>query len=184
MERGDLRAEVRGAARGNERAAGRLFDEYYPRVFRYARARLPSEAEAEDVASETFAQVLRGIGDFKWKGGGFEAWLFRIASNLVTDAHRAAGRLQPGAEVPEKATPDEQGPEALTLRKEIAGGVHDLLARLPPDQQEVLVLRFAAGLDTHEVGRVMNRNPNAVRQLQFRALGTMRRMMGAEEART
>ena len=182
MESQDLRAQVRRAARGDEQAAGALFDRYYPRVYRYARARLGTDVEAEDVASETFARVLKGIADFKWKGAGFEAWLFRIASNLVVDARRAAGRQHPSGDVPEDATPVEHGPEDVTLRKEVVGDVRDVLAKLPPDQREVLILRFAAELDTHEVGRVMNRNPNAVRQLQFRALTGMRRMMGAEEA--
>ena len=58
-----------------------------------------------------------------------------------------------------------------------------MLEALAPDQREVVLLRFAADLDTNEVGRVMDRNPNAVRQLQFRALQRLREMVG-ETARS
>lgn len=175
---------MRNAARGDERAAGLLFDHYYPRVYRYARSRLGSDAQAEDVASETFARVLRGIGNFRWKGAGFEPWLFRIASNLVVDAHRAGRRERTGVEAPEEPAPVEHTPEGLALRKEDVTAVRSMLEKLPPDQREVLVLRFAAELDTAEVGKVMDRKANAVRQLQFRALESLRRMMTLErEAR-
>ena len=176
MEASELRNHVRRAARGDEQAAGLLFDHYYPRVFRYARGKLGRDVDAEDVAAETFARVLRGLGKFKWKGAGFEAWLFRIASNLVVDIHRKASRESTEAEPAEQEAPTAELPETLVLRAEQVGGLRHMLEALAPDQREVLLLRFAADLDTHEVGDVMERNANAVRQLQFRALQRLRDM--------
>ena len=176
METSELRDHVRRAARGDEQAAGLLFDHYYPRVFRYARGKLGRDVDAEDVAAETFARVLRGLDRFKWRGAGFEAWLFRIAANLVIDVHRKSGRETTEAEPAEQEAPTTELPETRVLRAEQAGGLRAMLDALAPDQREVVLLRFAAGLDTHEVSRVMERNPNAVRQLQFRALQKLREM--------
>ena len=174
METAELRNHVRRAARGDEEAAGLLFDHYYPRVFRYARGKLGRDADAEDVAAETFARVLRGLDKFKWKGAGFEAWLFRIASNLVVDAHRRSGRETVEAVPAEQEIPAADLPETLVMRAESLSVLTSMLDRLPADQREVILLRFGADLDTAEVGRVMDRNPNAVRQLQFRALQSLR----------
>ena len=182
METSELRNHVRRAARGDDQSAGVLFDHYYPRVFRYARGKLGRDADAEDVAAETFARVLRGLDRFKWKGAGFEAWLFRIASNLVVDTHRKAGRETIEAEPAEQEAPAIDSPETRVLHAEQVGGLRAMLEALAPDQREVVLLRFAADLDTNEVGRVMDRNPNAVRQLQFRALQKLREMLAETAA--
>lgn len=169
---------VREAVRGDRESAALLFDHYYPRVYRYALARLGSSADAEDVAAETFAPVLRDLGRFTWRGAGFEAWIFRVASNLVVDHVRQMRRQIPGTmAVSEEDLRPDLGAEGAFGRTESAGDLDELLSRLTPAQREVLLLRFAADLATDEVARVMGRRPNAVRQLQFRALEQMRRMM-------
>ncbi len=178
MEEAQLRGVVRRASRGDEDAAARLFDEYYPRVYRYAAARLGAGPTAEDAASETFAKVVREIDRFKWRGVGFEGWLFRIARNVIVDMQRAGGREALTAETIEPAETSREGvPEAVVTSVESAAELRALLDRLPPEQREVLLLRFGAGLDTHETGRAMDRNANAVRQLQLRALRNVRAMI-------
>jgi RNA polymerase sigma-70 factor (ECF subfamily) len=177
----ELKRTVRRAASGDEEAAGTLFDSYYPRVFRYALGKLARPDDAEDVAAETFARVLRDLDRFKWKGGGFEAWLFRIASNLVVDHVRAAQREradEAATEVLERTTP-----ERAVLASETQAEIGRAVARLGDDQREVVLLRFVAGLDTLETGKVMGRNANAVRQLQHRALENLRQMMSEETGR-
>ena len=177
MDPRELRREVRKAARGDEKAAGLLFDHYYPRVFRYALARLSRRQDAEDVAAETFARVLNRLDNFRWKGAGFEAWLFRIAYNLIVDQYRGSGREQL-VEADDEVEHDN--PEKAALRSEISDELNQMIATLSPDQREVLLLRFAAGLETDEICHVMGRNANAIRQLQFRALDTLRRQIQEE----
>ena len=145
-------------------------------------AKLGAPSDAEDVAAETFAVVLRELPRFKWKGGGFEAWLFRIAANLIVDHFRSSSRESATEDVLEKGdSAYERTPETELLDVELAGEMSARLDALPADQREVLLLRFAAGLDTNEVGNVMGRKANAVRQLQFRALTTLRERMREEE---
>ena len=180
MDQGGLRQTVRRAASGDEEAAGALFDHFYPRVYRYALSKLRDQTRAEDVAAETFARILRDLHRFKWKGAGFEAWLFRIASNLVVDQVRAHGRELASADRWDRTRAiDYPSPEGTALAGETTRELNHMLAQLPPDQQEVLTLRFAGGLAPDEIGSVMGRNANAVRQLQFRALGNLRDKMGA-----
>ncbi len=121
--------------------------------------------------------MLRDLTKFRWKGAGFEAWLFRIAYNLVIDNVRLESRESPIDLDREEPAPVELGPEPRALSVETAATLRSYLDRLPADQSEVLLLRFAADLDTKEIGQVMNRNSNAVRQLQFRALASLRKMM-------
>jgi len=174
----DLRQEVRRAARGDGEAAGLLFDHYYPRVYRYALSKLSRSQDAEDVAAETFARVLRKLDRFRWRGAGFEAWIFRIAYNLIVDNYRGSGREHLTEDDDDEA--DDVTPEDLYFQTEAASELSLVLNTLSTDQREVLLLRFVAGLDTDEICHVMGRNPNAIRQLQFRALETMRQRMHEE----
>lgn len=183
LETRELKQAVRRAARGDEESAARLFDEYYPRVVRFALAKLGDHSVAEDIAAETFARTLKSLSRFRWKDGGFEAWLFRVASNLVVDHVRRRGRELADIDVLERAdTIDLEGPERVAINREETQGLKVFMDRLVPDQREVLLLRFVAELGPEEIGRVMERKPNAVRQLQFRALASLRAMM-REEAR-
>jgi RNA polymerase sigma-70 factor, ECF subfamily len=178
----NLKRLVRNTARGDEQAAGELFDLYHARIYRYALAKLWNKENAEDVASETFARVLRDLDRFKWRGAGFEAWLFRIASNLVTDQVRSRQREMPQDDAEFAETTELRTPEWAAIAGETTRELNGMLGVLPPDQREVLVLRFAGGLETDEIGAVMGRKANAVRQLQFRALEQLRDRMrdGAE----
>ena len=174
----ELKRVVRDAANGDEKAAAFLFDTYHPRVFRYALAKLGHSSDAEDVAAETFARLLRDLDRFRWRGAGFEAWLFRIAANLVVDRIRQASRER----VEEDATAllegvDQATPEDRAIASERKEAVVRMLDRLPPEQREVLLLRFAGDLDTTEAGAIMGKKPNAIRQLQFRGLQGLREMM-------
>lgn len=181
MDVEDLKREVRRAARGDQDSAAALFDHLYPRLYRYAFARLSSEQDAEDIASETFAKVLRGLDRFKWRGNGFEAWVFRIAKNLVIDRYRVGDREVIGDELVDTVLPVQtDGPEAGALAEEQRDELTQMIDRLPEEQREVVLLRFAGELDTHEVAAATKRTANAVRQLQFRALTNLRKWMTDE----
>ena len=175
----ELEQTVRRAGRGDEDALSCLFQRYHPRVYRYAVARLGDVHEAEDVAAEAFTTVVRKLSGFRWRGAGFEAWLFKVASNLVVDRYRRRARepveLREDIGLGERAGGRE--PDQVVLEAERGGKLRALLEALPAEQREVVLLRFAAELSAGEVGEVMGRKPNAVRQLQFRALESLRRRM-------
>lgn len=180
----ELEETVRRAGRGDEEAVSWLFEQYHPRVYRYALARLGMAHDAEDVAAEAFTTVVRKVASFRWRGAGFEAWLFKIAANAVVDRHRRRARdpveLREDSGFENRAGGQES--DQALLDAERGSELRALLDRLPADQREVLLLRFAGELSADEVGQVMGRKPNAVRQLQFRALEGLRRRMGEEQS--
>lgn len=175
-----LPAVVAGAQRGDRDSFGYIFDTFHLPVYRYVLARVRHEADAEDLAAETFQAAFRTIGRFRWRGAPFEAWLFRIARSKIVDHQRRAARRPPPvdlADVPESAL--AHGGDAVddVIRREEWDRVHATLPALSPDQQDVLAMRFFAGLSVEETAGALGRSTSAVKQLQFRAISALRRRL-------
>lgn len=149
-----------------------LYERNFDRVYAYVARRLRDRSAAEDATSEVFHHALAHLSQFEWRGVPFVAWLYRIAANLLADRAARAGREQgtPAAE-PEIA-PDDVERRAL---------VSQLVDSLPPEQRRVIVDRFVEQRSIREIAQAMQRSEGAVKQLQFRALQTLRARM--EDAR-
>lgn len=132
---------------------------------RYLRAQLGQDAE--DVASETWLSVARGLGTFSGDEDAFRAWVFTIAKRRVVDHLRRRGR-RPSlpADVEHEPSAEEAALEGR-LGDDAARRIVDLL---PPDQAQIVLLRVVAGLPVEEVARLVGRRPGTVRVLQHRAL--------------
>ena len=180
MTRVALVDEDRGAAaeaveaepeRLDRSAFGPLYEKHRLAVFRYLRARTRSEDEALDLAGVTFERALANLGRFRRRDGGVQAWLLRIARNTAIDAHR---RHRP--------TVDLAGADAHLGRIAVeADRLHnerteilDLVARLPSDQGEALLLRYAGGLTAREIGVVIGKREGAVQKQIERGLAALR----------
>ena len=174
----DLEEVVSRASKGDREALVALYDRYAQRVFRYALVSLRNFSDAEDVTSEVFVGVLKNIGKFDWRGeGSFEAWIFRIAHNVVSTELRRKARhpvelFERSEELPAESSPS---PEDSLLSNGSLGELWGRVARLPRTQRETLSLRFIAGLSAEEVGRVLGKSAGAVRVLQHRALAALKR---------
>lgn len=181
----DLAALAGLAALGDDDAAGALLARMRPLVLRYCRARLGrsgrgSYGTADDVAQEVCLAVLTALPRYRDLGRPFTAFVFGIAAHKVADAHRAAARdpSTPAEFMPDR--PDEAaGPEATAVATENAALAHSLLATLPAQQREVIVLRVAVGMSAHETGLVLGMTPGAVRVTQHRALAKLRSQVGS-----
>jgi RNA polymerase sigma-70 factor (ECF subfamily) len=154
---------------GDEAAFACLFRDVQPVLLRYLRVIAP---EAEDVASETWLQVVRGLPDFRGGEEAFRGWLFTIARHRAVDAGRARSRRPDlpvdGLERTDQQTaPDaaEAALEAISTRSVLA-----LVAALPRDHAEIIMLRVVAGLDAVDVARIVGKSPGAVRVTAHRAL--------------
>lgn len=175
-ERDELERLV-GAARGRDReAVARLFDRYYDAVYRYAYARLGNIADAEDAAAETFVSMVRALPRFRWRGVPFEAWLFRIAMSKVVDVARHRTRVRPGVEdLASRVIDTTTDPERVIAFREIRRELVAAVERLPRDQRDVVMLRFFLGRSISETAAQLGRSDGAIKQLQFRALVSLRR---------
>ncbi len=157
-------------------AWGHLYDEFYPRIFAFCYARTGNWTASEDLASDVFLQALRGIERYRYRGVPLSTWLYRIARNLSADflKRRARRWTEPlGAESQHQQLQAPDRADAFALSQDIQGAIR----QLTDDQQQVIILRFFQGLSHEEVATVMERRPGAVRVLQNRALGALRRVM-------
>lgn len=167
----ELRDLARRAAGGEPDAWEALYRRAYPRLFSYARRRVPSDHAADDAVSETMVRALDRMSTFRWKGAGVDAWLYRILRNVVLESYRDTMRTQPQAETDADPVP---GPLDEIVGREELGHVRNAFSRLDPDDREVLELRVVGGLSAQDVGAVLGRRPGAVRMAQSRALKKLR----------
>ena len=145
-----------------------LYDRHVDRVYAYVSRRTGSRAVAEDVTSEVFEQALTNIARFEWRGVPFSAWLFRIAANALADHWKREGR-DSHALPPE--IPDEREHQDLERRVSL----FQLVDRLPDAQRQVIQMRFVEDRSIREVAAALDRSEGAIKQLQLRALDTLRK---------
>ncbi len=176
-----LRELVRRAKSGDGEAFASLYDRYAMRVYRFALARLGSPEAAEDLLQEVCLKVVEALPRYEERGTPFGAWLFRIARNAVIDHVRAATPSEPLDAVIDLHD-DAPGPAELAELKGDAALLISALDRLTPEQRDVVVYRFFAGLSPVEIASVMDRREGTIRALQFRALGALRRHLDRAEA--
>nr|WP_078066810.1 sigma-70 family RNA polymerase sigma factor [Streptomyces jeddahensis] len=176
-------ALVHRAVEGDEQATHDLLAHVHPLALRYCRtrlSRLPGDARhfVEDLAQEVCVAVLLALPRYKDTGRPFEAFVFAIAAHKVADLQRAAMRhpgstAVPSDEMPERPD-DSLGPEERALLSSDAEWAKKLLANLPENQRELLLLRIAVGLTAEETGQMLGMSPGAVRVAQHRALSRLR----------
>lgn len=156
-----------------------LYEEYYDRIARYAYTRIGDRCEAEDIASETFLKALESLKGYRDQGIPIQAWLFRIAHNLVVDYLR---RVTKNREVPVEIikTIDNADPAATAEINIQVESVKKAMEKLTEEQKEVLQLRFFGGLTSREVGDIMHKTDGAVHEMQRAALEKLRQMLNED----
>jgi RNA polymerase sigma-70 factor (ECF subfamily) len=170
-------------------AIAELHGSLYPRVVRYIAVRSGDFAEAEDLASEVFVRALRSSERFDGKSAPLEAWIFRIAHNLLVDHLRARSRRPSGVSMDEDpavaqslATHGESAADSVEREEEIAI-LRKAMAQLTEAQQEVLALRFSdREMTSEQIAAVLGRKPTAVREMQSAAIKRLRTILGAGNA--
>ena len=166
------------AARGRADWAWTLiYREYSPAVLRYLKGQ--GAREPEDLLGEVFVQVVRNVGGFEGAEREFRSWVFMIARNRLIDSWRHQGRspvdVAPAAVLAAASGTGDSEHEAMRHLDDAR--VMTTLRRLPPDQRDVLFLRFFAQLTIDEVAVVLGKRPGAVKSLQARGLAAIRREM-------
>ena len=148
-----------------------LYDRYVERIYTFVSRRTANRADAEDVTSQVFEQALRSIGRFQWRGVPLAAWLFRIATNALADHWRRRG---PESHDAPPDVPDAGEIEDIERRLALYRHVD----RLPELQRQVIRMRFVEEKSIREVATALQRSEGAVKQLQLRALESLRKSMG------
>jgi RNA polymerase sigma-70 factor, ECF subfamily len=159
-----------------------LYEINFERVYAYAVRRVGNRAEAEDLTAEVFHQALANLKRFEWRGIPFAAWLFRIAANLISDRWQRSGR-EVADETAIESAQTESGMVGPVEIEEVErrATLFRLVETLPVEQKRVVVLRFVEDKSIKEVAKEIRKTEGAVKQLQFRALSSLRaRMEGAD----
>ena len=168
------------AQEGSEAAFTQLWRDANPALLRYLR--VISTDGADDVAAETWVQVVRGLPKFRGDETAWRAWLFTTARRRAIDAVRRGVRRPqaPLTDLPASRHPIAPDPADLALENLSTESALALVSKLPRLQGEVILLRVVAGLDTESVARMVGRSPGAVRVAAHRGLRTLAQLLTTE----
>lgn len=162
---------------------GALYRDHAPRVWRYVRARVPSDADAEDVTSEVFTRAMGSLHRFDPSKGTEAAWVVGIARHAVADHWRRKRPEDPAAEPPEGidggASPRGWAdvPAESAVRGDDARTLASHMRSLSEREREAVALRFGAELSSPEIGDAMGISPTAARMLVHRGVTKLREVM-------
>ena len=171
----DERLLVARAQHGDRAALEELYLLHFERIYGYLRVSVRNRHDAEDLTTQTFLRMLESIGRFRWQSAPFSAWLFRIAHNLAVDHFRAQSRVRAEDDVPE--LDEESSAEEQALHSIGQAGMLELFDRLPPEQRQVLTLKFLFGFRNAETAGILDKTEGAVKSLQHRALASLERQL-------
>jgi RNA polymerase sigma-70 factor (ECF subfamily) len=174
-----------GRARaGDLDAQARLFDEHYMRVYTYLRTRVHEQADAEDLAQEVFIRMLDALPRFSYRGVPFRAWLIQIAANLVNDFYRKRGTAAKVWSLQDDDFEDRaEGDPAAWVELQVSlAEVGEAMQHLTELEREVIRLRYAAELSIAETAAVTGKSENNVKQLAFKGLNKLRKVLGPRDA--
>jgi RNA polymerase sigma-70 factor, ECF subfamily len=158
------------AAQRDPRRFGDLYEGNFERVFAFVIRRVRDRDVAEDITAEVFHQALAKLQQFEWRGVPFSAWLMRIAANAINDRWQRTNREQ---ELPPEE-PEDAGVEGEIERRAM---LSQLVDGLPADQRTVVVRRFIEARSIRDIAKELGRSEGAIKQLQFRALQSLRARM-------
>jgi RNA polymerase sigma-70 factor (ECF subfamily) len=164
----DERAQIEAAQRDPTRFA-ELYEQNFYRIYAYILRRVADRHQAEDLTADVFREALAGIGNFEFRGVPFAAWLVGIASRLVADHWKRSGR--------EAGNPAMDHESAISPEVERNTILFQLVYRLPDAQFRVIHMRFVEQKSIREIAQQLGRSEGAVKQLQLRAIESLRAQM-------
>ena len=164
------------ARRNKEAKLAGLYEEYYDKIARYAYIHIGNRTEAEDLAGEVFLKALESLESYQERGVPMQAWLFRIAHNLVVDHLRKMTKRKtvPLDTVEVEADTDPVAVAETNIEFERVTRAMDQITQ---EQREVLGLRFLSGLTSKEAANILNKSDGAIREMQRAAIAKLRSLM-------
>ena len=165
----DERLLIEAAQRDPLRFA-ELYESNFERVYAFVAYRVRDREEAQDLTAEVFHEALAGIQRFEWKGKPFAAWLLGIAAKVIADHWERRGKRR-------DVSADDLEQTRMEAVSEQRAMLFQLVDALPEDQRQVIIRRFVDQRSVRDIAQEFGRSEGAVKQLQFRALQTLRSRM-------
>lgn len=177
----ELTAAVLAAQDGDENAFRAVYRAVHPRLLGYVRT-LVGDGDAEDVTSEAWLQIARDLDSFTGDADRFRGWAARIARNRALDHIRMRGRRPAigGDDTELTAWAADCDTAGAAMESLSTGRTMALIAKLPQDQAEAVVLRVVVGLDAKSAAETLGKRPGAVRTAAHRGLKKLAELLGEE----
>lgn len=162
-------------AKQDKEAFGELYERYFDKIYNYIYYRTGNQHDAEDLSAKVFYRALSHIETYVDKGVPFQAWLYRIAHNLVANFHRDKGRRKviPLDDYVAHSLKSE-APDRQVEANEEQDHLLDAIRHLPAERQELLILKFIEQKSNAEIGAIMERTEGAIKSLYHRTLLALR----------
>ena len=175
MEKGDLEQRIVGCKKNEENSFSRLVNLYAGRLYGYFYRLTGNSAVSDDLISELFLKLVKNIKTYR--GGNFNAWIFKIASNVFKDHLRALKRDRDLIEDQKKNIAQTTENEKKTSENEDFDRLQNVLARLDDDTKEVIMLRFYSGLNFKEIAETRKEPIGTTLSKVHRGLKRLREMI-------
>jgi RNA polymerase sigma-70 factor (ECF subfamily) len=163
---------VARAQQGDEGALTLLYEQYVDSIYDYIYYRVGSTESAQDLTSEVFLRMVRGLRDYRDRGLPFKAWLYRIAANQIADYYRHKNK-HPILPIHDYYKSDDPNPFEQLVEDQEQLDLQLALKTLPASYQDLLILHFVEDLPYPEIVKIMNKSAAALRAMQYRALKSL-----------
>lgn len=169
---------------GDQGAISKLIERHSRRVRDYINMMVKDRDVAEDIFQETFIKAVRVIDDGRYTDNGkFLSWILRIAHNQVIDHFRAQRQnktvteAEAGYYVLGSLRFAERNVEDAMVSEQIERDVRALVELLPPEQREVVMMRYFSGLSFKDIAEQTDVSINTALGRMRYALINLRRMI-------
>ena len=170
-----MQALVEKVQHGDVNAFGEIYELLLDRVYRFIYFRTGHKEDAEDLTEHVFIKIWKSIPSYENKGLPFEAWVFRIARNIVIDHYRTKKQNVTLNENLKDTLPDnKETPEDLLHSKMLKEVIFNKIKLLPETYQEIIILKFIEDKDNKEISDILEKPIDQVRVLQSRALKALK----------
>jgi RNA polymerase sigma-70 factor (ECF subfamily) len=179
MQRDDEKRLI-AKAKADPTAFGALYQNYVDRIYNYHYRHTSNRVEAEDLTSRTFYRALRSLHRYRETGASFQAWLFRIAHNLVVNWYRDHTNhptVSIDTEYPFPLRAQSTNPESWITTTETQEALLKIIEALPEDRKTLILLKFVEHMTNAEIGEILGRTEGAIKALYHRTLITLRKAM-------
>ncbi|MFZ5559894.1 MAG: RNA polymerase sigma factor [Patescibacteria group bacterium] len=174
---------VKKAKRGDEKAFSYLYEYYISPIFRFIYFRIKSYEEAEDLTQAVFLKAWNALPNYQQKKNPFSSWLYTIARNTIIDYWKKRKEWKI-SDLARDTIKDSRRPiYDLIEEEEDFRVVKEAISLLSEDQQEVIILKFIEELSNKEIAKIMNKKEDAIRQLQSRAIKSLKEYLNKDYER-
>lgn len=172
----ELSKLIERAQEGDEDAYGQIYRLFWQRIYRYCQFNTGKSETAQDICQETFLRAWRSLSTFSlYKGGSFQAFLFKIARNLIIDLARKKKEIAL-ENYQQQADPAQDLDEKLQRQQDIAQ-VQSALAKLEEKDRQIIILRYFEELSSHEVAKIVGVREGNLRVRTHRILKKLKQII-------